>query len=120
MVFSSKKGLQYIDPTTNDGHDYIVYKKSELPELADSHICEVVDEVPFKNDLHIDELLAKNPDDGKLRTFRLAVATTVEYSAFPTGSELQFAHPRRLHPSHGVVPTQHPTSTRAEQRGGTD
>jgi subtilisin-like proprotein convertase family protein len=81
MIFEAEGGTVFIDPYTYDKNSYIVYSKKDLPK-ADQFICEVVENTA---DLELKTALASKADnvnDGKLRTFRLAIATTGEYSQF--------------------------------------
>lgn len=76
MTFS-EKGTSYIDPYTKDLENYIVYDKSSLTNTK-NFSCN------FHDDDHAEEgvenrLLAT---DGIFRTYRLAMACTVEYAAF--------------------------------------
>ena len=82
MIMQSKRGTVYIDPYTSSKESYIVYSKKDLSSI-DPFEC-VVDEVHTASKQAITSLGAKseNANDGKLRTFRLAIATTGEYSQF--------------------------------------
>lgn len=69
-----------IDPYTKDGLSYMVYSKKDLPVLGKSLVNDVID-LGIKDSTNIlksSEFGGIN--DGKLRTFRLALATTGEYS----------------------------------------
>lgn len=84
MLFSQEKGTQFIDPYTKTGNFYILYAKRNLPSLDEPFVCE------FQNDLEdegraavdVDMDAAQNANDGLLRTYELALACTIEYSAF--------------------------------------
>lgn len=77
MILSAN-GTSYTDPYTEDRQYYIVYNKAGL-KTARTFGCGVADEPQ-----------AEQPDgppnvqanDGVLRTYRLALASTIEYSAF--------------------------------------
>jgi subtilisin-like proprotein convertase family protein len=80
MTLTAGRGTHYIDPYTKDGQYYIVYKKSEL-QTAKTFQCLTADSG------HADARVPGStppppPDNGNFRTYRLAIATTIEYSAF--------------------------------------
>lgn len=74
----SGKGTFYIDPYTKDLQNYIVYNKSSLSPTR-TFECHVESD---------DEVLQSPPppsafaNDGLFRTYRLAMACTIEYAAF--------------------------------------
>ena len=81
MTLSSKTGTQFIDPYS--GNDtYIVYDKGDLPVLTKGFKCLVPDDVIVLDSNNKKSGLQKNANDRKLRTFRLALASTIEYSQF--------------------------------------
>lgn len=82
MLQSPKEGIQFIDPTSFGGKNYKVYKKKDLPVLKEGFICNVVDEIPLKETSNSKTQMQRNANDGILRTFRLAIASTIEYSEF--------------------------------------
>ena len=73
---------QFIDPYTTDGNEYIVYSKKDLPLLDQNWECGVVDGEGLQVNEELDINMQRNADDGLMRNFRLAVATTIEYSSF--------------------------------------
>jgi len=75
-------GVQFIEPLTRDKELYRVYDRSELG-IADPFSC-IVDEM---SEVLKEGSQEKLLGDLKLRTYRLAVATTGEYSAFHIGLE---------------------------------
>ncbi|WP_282084821.1 reprolysin-like metallopeptidase [Aquimarina algiphila] len=81
MITSGNHGTIYIDPYSKDKENYICYAKADLPSNPNSFKCLVEDNVKsnFSNQ-KINSI--KNANDSKLRTFRLAVACTGEYSQF--------------------------------------
>ncbi len=82
LVFQKTEQSIYIDPYTSNKQSYIVYKKKSLPEV-DQFQCKG-EEVKTTTKIQQSNITAKaeNANDGILRTFRLAVATTGEYSQF--------------------------------------
>jgi subtilisin-like proprotein convertase family protein len=75
-------GVQFIEPLTRDKELYRVYDRSELGS-ADPFSC-IVEEM---SEMNKDGFQEKLFDDLQLRTYRLAVATTGEYSAYHIGLE---------------------------------
>ncbi|WP_405609026.1 reprolysin-like metallopeptidase [Polaribacter sp. Asnod1-A03] len=86
VVFSGKKGTLYIDPYSRDNQDLIVYQKSSLSKIDEDFKCEV--ETSVQSEFTISDF-NNNADDGKLRTFRLALACTGEYADFHLGASQQ-------------------------------
>ncbi|HLT33640.1 MAG TPA: zinc-dependent metalloprotease family protein [Aquaticitalea sp.] len=83
MFFSGDSGTQFIDPYTKTGNFYIVYAKRNLPALDEPFICEFIDETGTNEEtIDFDVEAARNANDGMLRTYDLALACTIEYSAF--------------------------------------
>ncbi len=81
MITSGNHKTIYIDPYTKDKGSYICYSKADLPANPDSFECLVEDN--FKSNFSEQQLpTTRNANDGKLRTFRLAIACTGEYSQF--------------------------------------
>ncbi|SDW22179.1 Por secretion system C-terminal sorting domain-containing protein [Lutibacter oricola] len=84
MVFRNGKSTLFIDPFSKDLTEYIVYSKSSLPVIEEVMKCYVEEKVSNVNV----SSKTTNANDGKLRTYRLAIATTGEYSQYHlTGSE---------------------------------
>lgn len=82
MFLNHTKRAFYIDPYTSDQHSYLAYSSKSLPALTPFE-CGFEDYKVDSNkrDQNI-SAKAANANDGKLRKFRLAVATTGEYSQF--------------------------------------
>ncbi|MFZ3274817.1 MAG: reprolysin-like metallopeptidase, partial [Lutibacter sp.] len=82
MVLRNAEGTVYIDPYTETNDSYIVYSSKNLPSIEPFE-CKF-DEASTSQKSSTATVSAKedNANDGKLRTFRLAVATTAEYSQF--------------------------------------
>ncbi|WP_178991542.1 zinc-dependent metalloprotease [Winogradskyella schleiferi] len=86
MFLGTSNGTQFIDPYTVEGHIYSVYAKKNLEARNFDFECGVNDN-PILNRAYDEPTnLARNADDGMLRDYRLAVACTVEYSAFHGGT----------------------------------
>lgn len=74
----SGRGTFYIDPYTKDVQNYIVYDKSDLTAPRNFE-CHVQDSAT-----NSEEFIGTPPpaSDGRFRTYRLAMACTIEYAAF--------------------------------------
>ncbi|GAA3644698.1 reprolysin-like metallopeptidase [Flavivirga jejuensis] len=81
MTLSSKTGTQFIDPYSQND-TYIVYNKGDLPALKKGFQCFVPDDIIVDREINKSSKSFKNANDSKLRTFRLALASTIEYSEF--------------------------------------
>ena len=87
----SENGSVFIDPySKNDTDNYISYNKSDF-QTADRSFCLVSGGVPNALEKkHLDEKLFTSEDlvinGGTLRTYRLAMAATGEYTAFYGGT----------------------------------
>ena len=79
VVFSGKEETLYVDPYTKDNKTLIVYKRSDLEANKDDFTCQV--EEYSRRSITQGKAIA-NTDDGKLRTFRLALVCSGEYAQF--------------------------------------
>ena len=78
MTFTSQ-GVQYIDPYTKDLQSYIVYRKQDVASnLQRECLVETTITAPEMQNLVSNAKIG----DSKFRTYRLAMACTVEYAAF--------------------------------------
>ncbi|PSG90498.1 zinc-dependent metalloprotease [Aurantibacter aestuarii] len=82
MLYSPKNGTEFIDPYSKDGKSYIVYSKKDLPALDSGFTCHYENTDEDNERLSNAESLNFNANDGRLRNFRIAIATTIEYSQF--------------------------------------
>ncbi len=83
MVMSPNHKTVYIDPYTKDKNFYISYSRQALPIDSNGFECGVVaDDFSAARSLEALADQTRNADDGLLRTFRLAIAATGEYSQF--------------------------------------
>jgi trimeric autotransporter adhesin len=87
VIFSGKQETVYIDPYTKDNKSYLVYKRSSLSPEEEDFKC-MVEETSSKTAFSTLEF-AKNPNDGKLRTYRLALVCSGEYADFHLGPNQQ-------------------------------
>jgi len=82
IIFNQNK-TSYIDSYSTDLKTYITYEKSDT-EKSESFSCKTLNnsnEISFLNKVP-QTLSTKNKSNSALRKYRLAVATTVEYSQF--------------------------------------
>ena len=85
MVLSGNKTI-FIEPYTKDLKTYISFINSEGDKNTDAFICET-ESVMEKSGISNEEYMAlRNADDGQLRTYRLALACTVEYAQYHGGT----------------------------------
>lgn len=87
MEIYGDKSAVFIEPYTKDLSSYVVYKKSDKKDDLNKFECTVID-VAQKGISNISTLEARpNADDAKLRTFRLALSSTGEYTAYFGGTK---------------------------------
>jgi len=80
VVISSKKyATTYIDPYSKNKKQYIVYSRLDLPKEEQDFQCLVEDNLKETTSATMFNRLV---NDGKLRTYRLAVVCSGEYSQF--------------------------------------
>ena len=84
MVLSPDKSAVFIEPISQDLLTYSVYKKSDKKASLTPFECSVIDVVTPQ----IDGTTARpNADDSTLRTFRLALSCTGEYTTYFGGTK---------------------------------
>jgi len=84
MVLAPDKSAVFIEPISADLKTYTVYRKSDKKQSLTPFECSVIDQVGPK----IDGALARpNADDAILRTFRLAMSCTGEYTTYFGGTK---------------------------------
>lgn len=81
VVFSGNHSTLYIDPYTKDGTSSMVYYRKDLDPNTRDFNCEFESDnsQPAKS---MGPLTMKNANDGLLRTYRIAIAATGEYSQY--------------------------------------
>ncbi len=87
MTLYPNQSTVFIEPVSDDLNTYTVYKKSDRSE-TDKFECSLIDVA--KNAVQTTtstNILARGADDSKLRTFRLALSCTSEYTAYFGGSK---------------------------------
>ena len=86
MTINADRSAVFIEPYTKDLKTYAVYKKSDKTASLSKFECTVIDDA--KKDLKVSgALLRPNADDGLLRTFRLALSVTGEYTVYFGGTK---------------------------------
>lgn len=80
MSLSGENGTFYIDTYTKDLRHYIVYSRQDITARKSFH-CEVVD-TSSEEMRSIENAVQNRASDGFFRTYRLAMACTIEYAAF--------------------------------------
>ncbi|WP_310379485.1 reprolysin-like metallopeptidase [Flavobacterium sp.] len=86
MTINADRSAVFIEPYTKDLKTYAVYKKSDKAASLSKFECTVIEDA--KKDLKINgALLRPNADDGLLRTFRLALSVTAEYTTYFGGTK---------------------------------
>ncbi len=82
MSLSGENGTFYIDTFTKDLNNYIVYRRQDVTVAANkSFHCDVID--PSSDEIRsIRTSIQNRASDGFFRTYRLAMACTIEYAAF--------------------------------------
>ena len=84
----STAGTSYIDPYTKDLQNYLVYKKADLHNPR-QFFCGVTEEAQQQHPVPPSVMTS----DGTLRTYRLAMACTIEYAAYHINAALLNAAP---------------------------
>lgn len=79
-MLSTDEGTSYTDPYTKDGLTYVAYKRSALTPRT--FRCDVKETAAKNNQEPGFTTLSEPATDGLLRTYRLAMACTIEYAAF--------------------------------------
>ena len=85
MRLSADRPATFIEAYTEDLTLYTVFKRADKINYTDDFECTVTDKVNKK--LDEGNLMLRNADDGILRTYRLAVSTTGEYTAYHGGTK---------------------------------
>ncbi len=84
MVLYADKSAVFIEPISQDLITYSVYKKSDKIQSLSHFECSVIDSAKPKV---ASSVLRPNADDGTLRTFRLAMSVTGEYTTYFGGTK---------------------------------
>jgi chitodextrinase len=84
MVIGADRSTVFIEPISEDLTTYTVFKKADKSTTFNPFECKVINQVTTEIS---GEALRPNADDSTLRTFRLAVSTTGEYTAYFGGTK---------------------------------
>ncbi|NHM08180.1 T9SS type A sorting domain-containing protein [Flavobacterium sp. CYK-4] len=85
MVIRADESTEFIEPYTTNLSTYVVYRRTDRAASLNRFECKVIKDV--KNDLG-DVIAARpNADDATLRTYRLAMSVTGEYTAYFGGTK---------------------------------
>jgi chitodextrinase len=88
MTLYPDQSAVFIEPVTSDLNTYTIYKKSDKKDSLNQFECSVIDNAIGNGQKKgVNRILAKGADDGKLRTFRLALSCTAEYAQFFGGTK---------------------------------
>lgn len=87
MEIYGDKSAVFIEPYSKDLSTYVVYKKSDKKDDLSTFECTVID-VAQKGVSNTSGMAARpNADDARLRTFRLALSSTGEYTSYFGGTK---------------------------------
>ncbi|MFN1219140.1 reprolysin-like metallopeptidase [Chryseobacterium kwangjuense] len=84
MEIYGDKSAVFIEPYTKDLSTYVVYKKSDRKDNLNTFECTMVDEVQKASP---NASARPNADDAKLRTYRMALSCTGEYTTYFGGTK---------------------------------
>ena len=85
MVVRADQSAEFIEPYTTDLSSYAVYRKSDKSASLTPFECRVVETV--NDEIRITTAARPNADDATLRTFRLAMSVTGEYTVYFGGTK---------------------------------
>ena len=86
MILYPDQSSVFIEPISDNADTYSVYKKSDKEEVLEKFECNIMHKVA--NATPSDNTVAfRGADDAKLRTFRIALSSTGEYSAYFGGTK---------------------------------
>jgi chitodextrinase len=86
MVIYADRSATFIEPISQDLITYTVYKKSDKVASLNKFECKVI--ASAQNDMALNNITARpNADDATLRTFRLAMSVTGEYTTYFGGTK---------------------------------
>ncbi|WP_414731540.1 immunoglobulin-like domain-containing protein [Winogradskyella sp.] len=86
MILSSEGRNTFIEQIAADSNIYIVFNRKERINTNNDFECEVSDQI---NNKITSDVTFRNADDSILRTYRLAVSTTGEYTQYHGGTKAQ-------------------------------
>lgn len=86
MILSNDGSSTFIDPVSNGSNVHIVFNRKNRTNFNDDFECQVTEQLNRKVNSGIS---MKNADDSLLRTYRLAISATGEYTQYHGGSKAQ-------------------------------
>jgi chitodextrinase len=88
MVVHADQSAEFIEPFTTDKSSYAVYRKADKAASLSLFDCKIIQKVKTNIAGATDGSLARpNADDALLRTYRLAMSVTGEYTAYFGGTK---------------------------------
>lgn len=85
MKLAADKPAEFIEPYSRDLKTYSIYKRTDKKMAFTKFECEVLDHAKGQMDSNL--ALRPNADDSTLRTYRLAMSVTGEYTAYHGGTK---------------------------------
>nr|WP_294935989.1 GEVED domain-containing protein [uncultured Flavobacterium sp.] len=85
MQINADQSATFIEPYSQDLRTYSVFRKADKLQSLSHFECTVIDDARMA--VTSGEALRPNADDSKLRTFRLAMSVTGEYTAYFGGTK---------------------------------
>ena len=85
MSLSANKSATFIEPLTQDLTQYTVYKRADKMATFNNFECSVKSKIDHSIDTN--NMTMRNADDGVLRTYRLAMSVTGEYTQYFGGTK---------------------------------
>jgi hypothetical protein len=86
MILSGTRNTLFIEPYTTDGSNYAVYKRTNTENRKHIFEC-LTEDLPYEFKKKMDGFANKDANDQTLRTFRLAMSATGEYTAYHGGTK---------------------------------
>lgn len=87
MTLNADKSASFIEPLSKDLKTYSVYKKADKKQNLSPFECKVIDKI--EPQVTSGANLRPNADDATLRTYRLALSVTGEYTVYFGGTKAQ-------------------------------
>ncbi|MGB8192419.1 MAG: reprolysin-like metallopeptidase [Chitinophagaceae bacterium] len=81
MIFSTTRKTVYIDPVDRADQYYVVFSRKDIGNYQSNFQC-LTEAVNTQSQQTIQSEALRNADDARLRTYRLALASTGEYSTY--------------------------------------
>jgi chitodextrinase len=87
MTINNDHSAVFIEPYTKDLSTYVVYNKADKVASLSKFECGIIDAMVQNNNLYNSTVARPNADDAVLRTYRLALSVTGEYTAYFGGTK---------------------------------